>query len=610
MDQDEFMMALAEGGFQVGELAKYYYPDGRDIKTVDFNEALAKTNKLLHNENVTIYEAAIQFDKFIIRVDVLKKQGNEIELIEVKAKSYDNYESFFAKKGGYIAKPWRSYLYDVAFQTMVTQHAFPDWEITPYLMLADKNKTTSVNGLNQLFIVEKGKNGYTSVKTNPKITSDLLGDNILTAVNVQEIVNQIWVGDDIDPRKKTIEEQKEFIARATEYAEHLFDNKKYNITIGAKCKKCQFRNDNDPDPLKKSGFEECWKSVYQNFDVNTPHIFDIWNFRSGKMLDRSIYTQDELYSDSNASKLLNPRQLLQVEKTINNSVEEDIIPDLFTEMKSWKYPLHFIDFETSMMAIPFTKGRKPYEQTAFQFSCHTLFEDGTVKHDEWISKERGVFPNYEFVKELKDVLDKDDGTIFKYSNHENTVLRQVQRQMESEPNSDDFAELITWIDTITNWKDENKIRHAGDRDMIDLLKCVKQYYYHPAMKGSNSIKAVLPAIFSTSAFIEKRYSQPVGFGHNLSEKELWKIDPKTNTPYAPYKLLPNIFDDLDLTMDELFLENGEIQDGGAAMVAFGKMQFTEMSDTERNALSNALLQYCELDTLAMVMIYEHWKSLE
>jgi len=38
------------------------------------------------------------------------------------------------------------------------------------------------------------------------------------------------------------------------------------------------------------------------------------------------------------------------------------------------------------------------------------------------------------------------------------------------------------------------------------------------------------------------------------------------------------------------------------------MQFTDMTDAEREALRNALLQYCELDTLAMVMIYEHWES--
>ena len=34
-----------------------------------------------------------------------------------------------------------------------------------------------------------------------------------------------------------------------------------------------------------------------------------------------------------------------------------------------------------------------------------------------------------------------------------------------------------------------------------------------------------------------------------------------------------------------------------------------MSETERSALKASLLKYCELDTLAMVMLYEHWAEL-
>ena len=60
--------------------------------------------------------------------------------------------------------------------------------------------------------------------------------------------------------------------------------------------------------------------------------------------------------------------------------------------------------------------------------------------------------------------------------------------------------------------------------------------------------------------------------------------------------------------DELLLERGEIRDGGAAMVAYAKLQFTQMSDLEREAIIKALLRYCEMDTLAMVMIYDHWHS--
>ena len=43
------------------------------------------------------------------------------------------------------------------------------------------------------------------------------------------------------------------------------------------------------------------------------------------------------------------------------------------------------------------------------------------------------------------------------------------------------------------------------------------------------------------------------------------------------------------------------------MTAYAKMQFEEMSDYERDELTKSLLQYCELDAMAMVMIYEAWK---
>ena len=50
-----FLEALAEGGFQVGELAKYYYPDGHLVHTLDYHDALEQTNQLLELDNVTIY---------------------------------------------------------------------------------------------------------------------------------------------------------------------------------------------------------------------------------------------------------------------------------------------------------------------------------------------------------------------------------------------------------------------------------------------------------------------------------------------------------------------------------------------------------------------------
>src|SRR5204863_9968160 len=41
-----------------------------------------------------------------------------------------------------------------------------------------------------------------------------------------------------------------------------------------------------------------------------------------------------------------------------------------------KYPLHFLDFETFMTAIPLFDGVRPYEQVPFQFSLHIVTAPG------------------------------------------------------------------------------------------------------------------------------------------------------------------------------------------------------------------------------------------
>lgn len=77
----------------------------------------------------------------------------------------------------------------------------------------------------------------------------------------------------------------------------------------------------------------------------------------------------------------------------------------------------------------------------------------------------------------------------------------------------------------------------------------------------------------------------------------------------PYRRLPPIFRDYSRHDLDLILGEDELADGGAAMTAYAMMQFTEMSEIELSALSVALLRYCELDTLAMVMLYEYWADI-
>ena len=43
---DSFLLELAKGGYQVGELAKYQFRGGEDISTLDKEKALAQTSLL------------------------------------------------------------------------------------------------------------------------------------------------------------------------------------------------------------------------------------------------------------------------------------------------------------------------------------------------------------------------------------------------------------------------------------------------------------------------------------------------------------------------------------------------------------------------------------
>ena len=87
MNEDDFLQALAEGGLQVGDLAKVYYkvtPDC-DIKPLGYEEALQRTAELFKREDVTIAEAAFRWKDCFVRADIIEKRGTQINLIEVNA---------------------------------------------------------------------------------------------------------------------------------------------------------------------------------------------------------------------------------------------------------------------------------------------------------------------------------------------------------------------------------------------------------------------------------------------------------------------------------------------------------------------------------------------
>lgn len=151
---DSFLAALAEGGYQVGELACLIHPGGIRVDDLDHQVALAKTAELLQQDEVTIFEAAIAAGHLFVRVDVLRKSGTRIEIIEVKAKSYNaKKDGEFKGTKGQLKSDFLPYLQDVAFQRYVAEVALPGHQVHAFLMLVDKEQSSTVEGLNQRFKV-------------------------------------------------------------------------------------------------------------------------------------------------------------------------------------------------------------------------------------------------------------------------------------------------------------------------------------------------------------------------------------------------------------------------------------------------------------------------
>ena len=615
MAENEFLAMLAEGGYQVGELAKKLYPDGIEINSKNHADAEALTNEQLKKESVVLFEPAIRVNNFFIRIDVLVKLGNHFELIEVKAKSYDPLKPNMRGARGGITSGMLPYLQDVAFQKWVLQQAFPKAEIKTFLMMPNKTKLSPVDGVNQMFKCSRTKGVISRIPESVDIKS--LAGHLLERVSADEFTEEILNTDIKYPNGN-----KPLAEVAEEWASAYLNDEKITPVIGKQCGKCQFKTSLNDEV--KSGFHECWKEAnnWTDKDFEKGTVLDLWackrkeKFIDQKRLKLIQIRPEDLTNDSEESMAdglsRSQRQVLQL-----GNIPADFDHGGFffnttlfkNEMSKWKYPYHMIDFETASVALPFHYGMRPYEAVAFQFSHHIIEQDGTVRHaGEFICVEPGVFPNYSFARALKQELENDDGTTFMWSPHENTILTTIARQISEDPNAPaDAEELKTFILSIT--KD-------GEKEMYDLCRLAEKTFFHPDTKASTSIKKVLPAMLKISQKLKETYSQPI-YGSpngiksiNFASEEgfRWLDQNGQGDPYATLKqyakdAMPDGLEDSDEG------ETSVIAEGGAAATAYSRLQFEDLDDEARSRIISALLRYCELDTLAMVMIMQGWQDL-
>lgn len=615
-DRDnEFLKALAEGGHQVGALAKCLFAGGVEIDVPGHDEQVTRTADLLQQPSATLFEAAIRTGRLFIRADVLRRQGNTLELYEVKAKGFDSTDAegqFIGARGGFISG-MKPYLYDVAFQRHVLRTAFPHMKVCAHLIMPDKSRTCPEAELSQRLAIRK--NGQrVEIEIDPGLRDGNLARQVLSVVPVDSYLDRL--------------EQEPLEAGGWSYAfregiEELarrLDQEPFAPRPGSHCKSCQFQaKADDLAGGLYDGRQRCWKAAYQLRGPVAQSVFDLYSFRktesllgNGTILLADVEPENvglrELENEITASH----RQWLQCEESRGGItrpfVRQNALLEFFGRIQ---FPLHFIDFETSRPALPFHAGRKPYEQLLFQFSHHQLEADGMLRHaHQHLSDDPSRLPNFDTVRALARALEGDNGTVLHWWDHERTVLGEIAEQLAvtSATEVPDRHQLIEFIATLRGDKGRNG-------RLIDLGRTVHRTVFFPGTRGSSSLKRVLPALLASSNRLRTRYSQPIygadpGVPSLNFTNQIWlQLDANGNVR-DPYKLLGERVDDPDLQgLEELEEDGGTVADGGAAMVAYGLMQTGLLNQAQRQRLRTQLLRYCELDTLAMVFAWEGLNEL-
>jgi hypothetical protein len=222
--------------------------------------------------------------------------------------------------------------------------------------------------------------------------------------------------------------------------------------------------------------------------------------------------------------------LTQLQERIRSCIvnrEEYVAPELVDELTKVEYPIHFLDFETVSPAIPCYPETRPYQAIPFQWSDHVLSAEGNLEHCSYLCRE-DKDPREDFITRLLETLG-DGGTIFTYSNYEWRIVSELAAHLPEKG-----ERLLAALERIK-----------------DLQALIKRYFYSPVLKGSFSLKSVLPALVPSMSY------------GNLA-----------------------------------------IQEGTQASLEYLRMLNPETAPVEKRKIEEALLTYCSHDTLAMVKVRE------
>ena len=293
-------------------------------------------------------------------------------------------------------------------------------------------------------------------------------------------LNKLFNIEDVTEITKTKQQEiKNNIYELNKYMEENKENEPKD-DIGIKCFK----------PYECEFWEYCTRNLPK------PNVFDI---KGGMHLDKKFekYYEGKISFEDLQNENLNQKYLEQIEFELNDlqsKIDKEAIKEI---MRSLKYPLYFLDYETYQVAIPEINGTKPYQQLPFQYSLHIIKEEGAeIEHREFLAD----INDKDFIRHFAESLIKDipdNGSVIIYNKAFEPVRNREIAKMY--PDLEDELERI-------------------NRNMVDFLEPFKQRkYYTKEMQGSASIKYVLPALYPNDPELDYHNLPVVHNGGEASE---------------------------------------------------------------------------------------------
>lgn len=202
--------------------------------------------------------------------------------------------------------------------------------------------------------------------------------------------------------------------------------------------------------------------------------------------------------DVPASRLTEKQQWIQ---RVTEAGRADLQAGAAAFVAGLDYPRYYLDFESVMPPIPIWPGTRPYETIPIQWSCHYEMAPGELAHAEFLDL-TGEPPMRRLAESLIRALGTA-GPILMYTPYEKRMIDGLIER---------FPDL------------ERPLVALAER-LVDLAPITRQCYYHPGMRGSWSLKDVMPTINA-----ELSYTKLTGIqeGTSASAGYLEAIAPDTS----------------------------------------------------------------------------------